>query len=141
MEDKLLTLAGDLLAIIIPILAGLVVEYLRRKLGTEKIKRIQEELAAKQELAMLAVRFVEQVYTDLHGEEKYNKAAEWLVAQAAKAGLQLTPEEVKGLIEAALRELKDAFGEEWAKQVAGSAENQVDRTMAEVAASAVANEG
>ncbi len=117
MEDKILNLAYDLLAILIPLLAGFLVELLRRKLGTEKMRKIQEELTAKQELALLAVRFVEQVYTDLHGEEKYNKAAEWLVAQAAKIGLKLTADEVKGLIEAALREMKDAFGEEWANAI------------------------
>ena len=57
---------------------------------------------------------MEQVYRDLHGPEKYEKAAEWLAARARKLGLELTPEEVKGLIEAALREIKDTFGEEWA---------------------------
>ncbi|WP_222927706.1 phage holin [Biomaibacter acetigenes] len=81
------------------------------------MRKIQEELTAKQELALLAVRFVEQVYKDLHGEEKYQKAAEWLVEQAAKIGLNLTAEEVKGLIEAALREMKDVFGEEWANAI------------------------
>lgn len=117
MEDKLLQLAYDLLAILIPALAALAVEYLRRRLGTEKVKRIQEELAAKQELATLAVRFVEQVYRDLHGPDKYQKAAEWLAARAQEHGLKLTADEIKGLIEAALRQLKDAFGNEWAKQV------------------------
>lgn len=117
MEDKILNLAYDLLAILIPLLAGFLVELLRRKLGTEKMRKIQEELNAKQELAVLAVRFVEQVYKDLHGEEKYQKAAEWLVSQAEKIGLKLTADEVKGLIEAALREMKDAFGEEWANVI------------------------
>jgi LL-H family phage holin len=117
MEDKLVQLAYDLLAILIPTLAALAVEYLRRRLGTERVKRIQEELATKQELAILAVRFVEQVYKDLHGPDKYQKAAEWLVARAQEHGLKLTADEIKGLIEAALRQLKDAFGNEWAKQV------------------------
>lgn len=117
MEDKLLQLAYDLLAILIPALAALAVEYLRRRLGTERVKRIQEELAAKQELATLAVRFVEQVYRDLHGPDKYQKAAEWLAARAQEHGLKLTADEIKGLIEAALRQLKDAFGNEWAKQL------------------------
>lgn len=107
---------GNLLAVLIPVLVGLAVEYLRKRLGTEKMRKIQEELAAKQDLAMLAVRFVEQVYRDLHGEEKYNKA-EWLVTQAAGVGIKLTSDDVKGLIEAALREMKDAFGEEWAKTI------------------------
>lgn len=122
MEDKLLQLAYDLLAILIPALAALAVEYLRRRLGTEKVKRIQEELAAKQELATLAVRFAEQVYRDLHGPDKYQKAAEWLAARAGELGLKVTPEEIKGLIEAALRAFKDEFGEEWAK-VTNSAGN------------------
>lgn len=117
MEDKLVQLAYDLLAILIPTLAALAVEYLRRRLGTERVKRIQEELATKQELAILAVRFVEQVYKDLHGPDKYQKAAEWLAARAQEHGLKLTADEIKGLIEAALRQLKDAFGNEWAKQV------------------------
>lgn len=117
MEDKLVQLAYDLLAILIPALAALAVEYLRRRLGTERVKRIQEELAAKQELATLAVRFVEQVYRDLHGPDKYQKAAEWLAARAQEHGLKLTADEIKGLIEAALRQLKDAFGNEWAKQL------------------------
>lgn len=117
MEDKLVQLAYDLLAILIPVLAALAVEYLRRRLGTEKVKRIQEELAAKQELATLAVRFAEQVYRDLHGPDKYQKAAEWLAARAGEHGLKLTADEIKGLIEAALRQLKDAFGNEWAKQL------------------------
>lgn len=115
MEDKLLALAGNLLAILILALAALAVEYLRRRLGTEKVKRIQEELATKQELAILAVRFVEQVYRDLHGPEKYQAAAEWLAARAQEHGLKLTTDEIKGLIEAALRQLKDTFGDEWAK--------------------------
>lgn len=117
MEDKLLQLAYDLLAILIPALAALAAEYLRRRLGTERVKRIQEELATKQELATLAVRFVEQVYKDLHGPDKYQKAAEWLAARAQEHGLKLTADEIKGLIEAALRQLKDAFGNEWAKQL------------------------
>ncbi|HHY67368.1 MAG TPA: phage holin [Alicyclobacillus sp.] len=117
MEDKLIQLAYDVLAILIPALAALAVEYLRRRLGTERLKRVQEELATKQELATLAVRFVEQVYTELHGQEKFEKAAEWLAGRAQEHGLKLSAIEIDGLIEAALRELKDSFGNEWAREV------------------------
>jgi hypothetical protein len=68
-------------------------------------------------MAVLAVRFVEQVYVDLHGQEKYEKAAEWLSTRLLSKGLDVSAGEIKGLIEAALRELKDSFGEEWAKAV------------------------
>lgn len=120
MADKLIQLAYDLLSILIPAIAALAFEFLRRKLGTEKMKRIQEEITTKQVLAMLAVRFVEQVYDDLHGPEKYQKAAEWLAARAQEHGIILTADEIKGLIESTLRQLKDSFGNEWARQVGQS---------------------
>lgn len=115
MEGKIVQVAYDVLAVLIPALVGLAMEYLRRKLGTEKMEKLKKELAVKKELAILAVRFVEQVYKDLHGPEKYQKAAEWLSARAAEYGFNVTPDEIKGLIEAAIRELKDSLGEEWAK--------------------------
>lgn len=117
MEKVVLDLLYNLLILLATLLAGYAVAWLRKKIGVEGMKKIESELATKQELATLAVRFVEQTYKYLHGEAKYNKAAEWLVAQAARIGLKLTEEEIKGLIEAALRELKDAFGNEWAKQI------------------------
>lgn len=119
MEKAVLDLLYNLLLVLVTLLAGYAVAWVRKKIGVEGMKRIEAELATKQELAILAVRFVEQVYKYNHGEAKYNKAAEWLAAQAAKVGLKLTEDEIKGLIEAALRELKDAFGNEWAKQIQG----------------------
>ncbi|MCL6576675.1 phage holin, LLH family [Kyrpidia sp.] len=47
---------------------------------------------------------MEQVYSS----DKNQKAAEWLAARARENG-SLTAEEIQGLIEAALRQLKDAF--------------------------------
>jgi len=115
MHDMLVNLLYDVLIILATVAAGYAVMWLRKKLGVEGMQKIMTELEIKQELAALAVRFVEQVYTELHGEAKYQKAAEWLAARAEELGLRITPEEVKGLIEAALRAFKDEFGEEWAK--------------------------
>lgn len=115
MDEFIVNLAYDATAIILPVLAALVVELIRRKLGLEKMKKIQEELQAKQELAALAVRFAEQAYKDLHGEDKYNQAADWLAARARERGIKITSSEIKGLVEAALRAFKDEFGEQWAE--------------------------
>lgn len=117
MHDLLVRVLYDVLILLATIAASYAVAWLRKRLGVEGMKRIEAELATKQELAALAVRFVEQVYRDLHGEEKYTKAAEWLAARAGELGLTVTADEVKGLIEAALRAFKDEFGEEWAKNV------------------------
>lgn len=116
MDDLLLRVLYDVLVLLATVAAGYAVAWFRKRLGVEGMKRIEAELAAKRELAAMAVRFVEQVYRDLHGEQKYQKAAEWLAARAGELGLKITPEEIKGLIEAALRTFKDEFGEEWAKQ-------------------------
>lgn len=112
-----MTVIENVLIILVTLAAGYAVAYLRKRLGVEGMQKIEAELALKQELASLAVRFVEQVYRDLHGEEKYNQAAQWLAERAGEIGLSVTVEEIKGLIEAALRAFKDEFGEEWAKQI------------------------
>jgi LL-H family phage holin len=112
--DALTKVVFDVLLVLTPVLVAVVAEYVRRVLGTERLRRIQEELATKQALALAAVRFVEQVYHDLHGEEKYQQALEWLSSRLAQYGLKATPEELRGLIEAALRAIKDEFGNDWA---------------------------
>lgn len=91
-----------------PILAALLGEYLRRKIGTEKIKKIQTEIAAKSELTTAAVNFAEQAYQDLDGAGKYEQALTWLTEQAKKVGLKITVDEAKGLIESAVLALKKA---------------------------------
>jgi len=113
MDNLLMQLAYDLLAVLIPVLMAMAIEFLRRHLGVENLKKIQQTLEAKQELALLAVRFVEQAFKDLHGQDKYDQAAEWLYARAQENGFDISDEEIKGLIEAALRKLKDEFSEEW----------------------------
>lgn len=117
MEDKLITLALDVMLMLIPALLAMGLELLRRKLGVETLRKVQRELEAKQELALLAVKFVEQTYSSFKGPAKYDRAAEWLVTRANELGLRLTTKEVQGLIEAALRTLKDEFGEQWAKTI------------------------
>lgn len=115
MGDMIISLVYDAFLVLLPVLAVMLVEYIRRRLGLEKMQRIKKELETKQELAGLAVRLVAQSYNDLQGEEKYNQAAEWLVTQAKQRGINITLDEVKGLIEAAVRAFKDEFGEQWAK--------------------------
>jgi LL-H family phage holin len=117
MEDKIITLGYNAMAILIPALCAILIELIRRELGLEKMRSIQAELQTKQVLASLAVKMVEQAFKDLRGQDKYNHAAAWLATQAGERGIKVTPDEVKGLIESAIRMAKDEFGEEWAKRV------------------------
>lgn len=113
MHDALLQLLFDIIAVLVPVLVGYIVAWLQKRLGAEKIEKIKREIETKQDLARIAVQFVQQAYKDLGGPEKYEKAAEWLADMAAKLGLQLTPDEVKALIEATLKQLKTELGDAW----------------------------
>lgn len=118
MEELIMELAFNLLLILITIAVTFAVELIRRKLGTEKMKKIQAELEAKQELAIMAVKAVEQFWVrTLKGPEKVSKAAEIISDQATRIGLTIPPDEIEVLIEWAVRTMKDEFGEQWANVV------------------------
>lgn len=63
----------------------------------------------KQAVAKIVVKAVEQIYTDLHGEEKLNKALVSASEMLAEKGITITDLELRMLIEAALAEFNDAF--------------------------------
>lgn len=115
MDERIVSLAYDILAIILPVLALATVELLRRKLGVEKLRKVQKELETKQELAFISVRFVEQVFYEFKGIDKYNNAVKWLSNTLEQKGIKASDTELKALIEYAVRTMKDEFGEEWAR--------------------------
>lgn len=117
MEQLVISLLYNLIYIMAALMAAFFVGFLKQKFGTEKLKKFQSELELKQDLAILAVKFAEQAYRDLKGQQKYDHAAAWLASRASFLDLKITEDEIKGLIEAALRSLKDEFGEEWAEAV------------------------
>ena len=63
----------------------------------------------KRTLARTGVLFVEQVFRDLHGEEKMAKFLEYAAAQLARYGIKFDAEEMKALAEAFLAEFNEAF--------------------------------
>lgn len=121
MDPLLHGILTDLVSLISTIVAGLLVFLIKRSLGIVTMKKIQQELSTKTELAQLAVKYVEQVFGGaLKGPEKFAKAIEWLTAQSNRLGITISQSEMQGLIEAALRDLKDTFGEDWGKVVQSS---------------------
>lgn len=122
MEDLVFRLVYDALAILITVVVAMLIGLLKKKLGVEGLKKVQEELTAKQELALLAVKAVEQLWGGvLHGDEKVEKATEIISEQATKIGLNISSEEIRTLIEWAVRTMKDEFGEEWANATKSTA--------------------
>lgn len=63
----------------------------------------------KQDVARTVVQAVEQVYKDLHGEEKLNQALIAASEMLAEKGIAVTDLEMRMLIEAAVAEFNKAF--------------------------------
>jgi intergrase/recombinase len=104
----LLPLATNLMAILIPIIAGYVITYLHKMITTENIQQIQTQIAIKQGLAYDIVNFIEQVYKDLNGQAKFTKAVANFMAVAAAKGINITTDEMQLFIESAVKIMKDA---------------------------------
>ena len=63
----------------------------------------------KQQLAKLAVQFVEQTYKDLHGKDKLAAALTALSGMLAEKKIYATEAEMTVLIEAAVAEFNEVF--------------------------------
>lgn len=63
----------------------------------------------KETVAKTAVKFVEQVYKDLHGEDKLNAALSAASEMLAEKGIAVTDLELRVLVEAAVAEFNKAF--------------------------------
>lgn len=79
---------------------GVKVKALADKYLNDKIKR---------DVARTVVQAVEQVYKDLHGEEKLNQALTAASDMLAEKGITVTDLELRMLIEAAVAEFNEAF--------------------------------
>ena len=66
----------------------------------------------KENVAKTAVKFVEQVYKDLHGDDKLNAALTAASEMLAEKGITVTELELRVLIEAAVAEFNKAFDKE-----------------------------
>lgn len=97
------TYAPQILGAILTAIAGVLGVALKR-LAT---KYINTEI--KQNLAKTAVQAVEQAYKDIHGDEKLNKAMEYLAATLKEYGIEITTTEMKVLLEAAVGEFNRVF--------------------------------
>jgi intergrase/recombinase len=71
-------------------------------IGTIYKKYINDK--TKESVVKTCVKAVEQIYTDLHGEEKYNKAVEAITEMLNEKGISISEFEIKMLIEASCSE-------------------------------------
>ena len=80
-------------------------------LGSQ-IKRLYNKYVTteiKQSVCRTAVRFVEQVYKDIHGEEKLKAAMAKASEILLEYGITISETELVAMLEAAVNEFNDAF--------------------------------
>lgn len=79
---------------------GIVVKNLYQKYVNDSTKKA---------VVKTCVQAVEQIYTDLHGQDKYNKVVESASEMLCEKGITITVIELKMLIEAAVGEFNKVF--------------------------------
>ena len=81
----------------------------------------------KEAVARTAAAFVEQIWKDIHGAEKLQKALETAEILLKKKGLTFDAEEMKILIEAAVAEFNDAFAKPLTQEDTAAAVRRVEQ--------------
>lgn len=82
---------------------GIVVKNLYQKYVNDQTKK---------DVVKTVVKGIEQIYKDLHGEEKLDKALEAASEMLFEKGIKITEFELKMLIEASVAEFNNAFNKE-----------------------------
>ena len=101
------------LSILVPALATAIAgwfAYLGNKLKNAYQEKVNNETA--QAVVKDVVQFVEQVYTDLHGKEKLQKAIEQVSTILQNKGIKITETEIMMLIESAVYGLNEGLTNE-----------------------------
>ena len=76
------------------------------------IKRLADKYInnnTKKAVAKTVVQAVEQIYKDLHGEEKLNKGIEYMNKLLNEKGIKASETEIRLLIEGAVGEFNEVF--------------------------------
>jgi|GEM_PF-4166560 len=117
MDQMIMNVIWDVLVLLITILAGVVIRFMVEKLGTEKLRRAQAQWESMEDLTAVAIKYAEQAWREYGGEQKKEKALAFLARELSRRGIKASEDTLNDLIEAILREIKDALGEEWAKAI------------------------
>lgn len=100
-------------------------------IGKELVRYLRSH--QKMKWASAAVMFVEETYKDLDGQAKFAKAVDWFVNQLNHVGIKnVSNEEVEGLIQASVKEMRQVFNKEYADPANDVAPEPVKEVVQEV---------
>lgn len=97
MKDIILNIAPIVIATIGTFLIGIIKAKYSEYVNTD----------TKKEIAMLTVRYVEQVFKTLHGTEKLDKAKSAFVKMLNEKGIKVSEAEINMLLEAAVHKMNE----------------------------------
>ena len=97
------TYGGEIIAMIVTVVFG-VLGFVVKNLATTYLNDKR-----KQDIAKAVVRFVEQCFKELYGEEKLLAAMNRASAILAEKGIDFSETEMETLIESAVAEFNEAF--------------------------------
>lgn len=101
---------NQFIQILLPVLATFITglfTYIGNRLKKVYEEKVNNETAKA--VVTDAVKFVEQVYTDLSGREKLEKATEQVSEVLQSKGIKITPAEINMLIESAVYGLNEGW--------------------------------
>lgn len=96
--------------VILPI-AQIILVCLAGYIGLEIKKLYTKHLESyvKKDTVNICVKAVEQLYKNLHGQEKYNECAQIVANELNKKGIAIDEDELKCLIESAVQEFNKSI--------------------------------
>ena len=93
----------DVIMNILPIVLGTIGTFILGLIKAKYTEYINTD--TKKEIAMLTVRYVEQVFKTLHGGDKLKEAKSTLVKILNEKGIEISEDEVNLLLEAAVHKM------------------------------------
>lgn len=102
MKDIIVQIIVQYLPAVLAIIATSFVAYLSKVFGGVA------KNSTKKDVAITTVRYIEQIYKDLHGKEKLNEAKKKMVELLNDKGIKITDVELTMLIEEAVNEMNAA---------------------------------
>lgn len=107
--ELITTVGAAAVLVIVGVLGILALGMAGRRMAGARRAPLPADPAARRELAALVLRFVEQAYRELNGEERVDRAVAWLVERVREKGADVDEKEIQGLIEAAAAAAGEAF--------------------------------
>jgi len=117
---------NQFIQILMPVLATFITgvfTYIGNKIKNAYQKKINDETAKT--VVKDVVRFVEQVYGDIHGKEKLQKAIEQVSIILQEKGIKITETEIMMLIESAVYELNEGLNPKDVKDLINETKTEI----------------